>query len=98
MTEGAMPVFCGQEGEVCATPPGCMRHWEQRVRELLDEVDAARAIYEMASEQWKSEVAEAEERGARWALERHGNTFASKTLEQYAEEICDAARKAEGRL
>jgi hypothetical protein len=34
----------------------------------------------------------AEERGARWALERHGNPFASKTLEQYAEEICRDAR------
>jgi hypothetical protein len=35
----------------------------------------------------------AEERGAKWALERHGNPFASKTLEQYAEEICCDARR-----
>lgn len=34
----------------------------------------------------------AEERGARWALERHGNPFATKTLTQYAEEICKDAR------
>ena len=34
----------------------------------------------------------AEERGARWALERHGNPFATKTLAQYAEEICKDAR------
>jgi len=37
-------------------------------------------------------IREAEERGARWALERHGNPFASKTLEQYAAEICGDAR------
>lgn len=35
----------------------------------------------------------AEKRGAKWALERHGNPFASKTLEQYAEEICCDARR-----
>jgi|688.fasta_scaffold119612_5 hypothetical protein len=34
----------------------------------------------------------AEERGAKWALARHGNPFASKTLEQYAAEICRDAR------
>lgn len=34
----------------------------------------------------------AEERGARWALERHGNPFATKTLAQYAEDICRDAR------
>lgn len=36
----------------------------------------------------------AEERGARWALERHGNPFAAKTLAQYAEEICEDERRS----
>ena len=38
------------------------------------------------------EMLRAEERGAKWALARHGNPFASKTLEQYAAEICRDAR------
>jgi uncharacterized membrane protein len=37
-------------------------------------------------------ISQAEERGAKWAVERHGNPFASKTLEQYAAEICRDAR------
>jgi hypothetical protein len=28
---------CGQ-GVVCATPPGCQRHWAERARELVDRV------------------------------------------------------------
>jgi hypothetical protein len=28
---------CGQDG-VCATPPGCLRHWEERNRELAAEL------------------------------------------------------------
>lgn len=35
----------------------------------------------------------AEERGAKWALERQGNPFANKTLAQYAEEICEDERR-----
>jgi hypothetical protein len=34
---------CGQEG-VCATPPGCQRHWEERNRELVRERDEARDL------------------------------------------------------
>jgi hypothetical protein len=34
----------------------------------------------------------AEERGAKWALERHDNPFDSQTLDQYAQEICRYAR------
>jgi hypothetical protein len=40
----------------------------------------------------RPKIEAAEERGAAWALERHGNPFAGKTLEQYAEEICRDAR------
>jgi uncharacterized coiled-coil protein SlyX len=32
-----MPLDCGQDG-VCATPPGCMRHWEERNRELASKL------------------------------------------------------------
>lgn len=39
----------------------------------------------------------AEERGAQWALERHGNPFATKTLAQYAEDICRDARGSDDR-
>jgi len=35
----------------------------------------------------------AEVRGAKWALERHDNPFDSKTLDQYAQEICRYARE-----
>ena len=38
-------------------------------------------------------IQEAEERGARWALERHGHPFMEKTREEYAREICEDARK-----
>ena len=31
---------CGQDS-VCATPPGCARHWEERNRELIAERDEA---------------------------------------------------------
>lgn len=37
---------CGQE-TVCATPPGCMRHWEMRNRELLGELNSSRAKYDL---------------------------------------------------
>ena len=37
-----MPIDCRQDGP-CATPPGCMRHWADRVREVCAERDAARA-------------------------------------------------------
>jgi hypothetical protein len=33
---------CRQDG-VCATPPGCQRHWEERNRELLQEMQQLRA-------------------------------------------------------
>lgn len=34
---------CGQRG-VCRTPPGCARHWEERNRELVRELEEARAF------------------------------------------------------
>lgn len=34
---------CGQDGDVCAKPPGCARHWEARCRELAAERDTLRA-------------------------------------------------------
>jgi hypothetical protein len=34
-------IDCGQD-TVCATPPGCVRHWEERNRELVRERDTAR--------------------------------------------------------
>lgn len=37
----AMLFDCGQS-VVCATPPGCGRHWAERNRELVEERDAAR--------------------------------------------------------
>ncbi len=33
---------CGQRG-VCRTPPGCMRHWEERNRELVRENEVLRS-------------------------------------------------------
>lgn len=37
-----MPLDCGQGG-VCATPPGCMRHWEERNRELVARLESEQA-------------------------------------------------------
>jgi len=37
---------CEQEGPVCATPPGCYRHWEERNRELVAERAELRAEVE----------------------------------------------------
>jgi hypothetical protein len=38
-------------------------------------------------------ILEAEERGAMWAIERHGYPFTSLTREEYVKEICDSARR-----
>lgn len=38
---------CGQGG-ICATPPGCQRHWHERNRELVCERDEARTNFENA--------------------------------------------------
>jgi len=38
---------CGQSG-VCALPPGCARHWEERNRELVRKLDAWRTSVESA--------------------------------------------------
>lgn len=35
---------CGQDG-VCAESPGCLRHWAERVREVMAERDAAKATF-----------------------------------------------------
>lgn len=35
-------IDCGQD-VVCGSPPGCVRHWEERNRELVRERDEARA-------------------------------------------------------
>ena len=40
-------------------------------------------------------VNEAEERGALWVLQRHGHGLTEMTREEYAKEICQAARKNE---
>lgn len=45
---------CGQE-DVCATLPGCGRHWAQRNRELLTERDCARAALAKLVEMYESE-------------------------------------------
>jgi hypothetical protein len=37
-----------QQDDVCAVPPGCQRHWEERCRELMRERDEARS--ELATE------------------------------------------------
>jgi len=37
---------CGQDA-VCAVPPGCQRHWEERARELVRERDAAIAAHRL---------------------------------------------------
>ena len=41
----SLPLDCQQDGP-CATPPGCLRHWAERVREVLAERDDARAEVE----------------------------------------------------
>lgn len=38
---------CGQDG-VCAIAPGCIKHWEERNRELVRERDLAEAKIEAA--------------------------------------------------
>jgi hypothetical protein len=43
-------IDCGQAG-VCATPPGCQRHWAERNAELVRERDAAIAC----AEKWTTE-------------------------------------------
>ena len=34
----SLPLDCQQDGP-CATPPGCLRHWAERVREVLAECE-----------------------------------------------------------
>ena len=41
----SLPLDCQQDGP-CATPPGCLRHCAERVREVLAERDDARAEVE----------------------------------------------------
>ena len=50
-------------------------------------------LQENLADKVRPSIEAAEERGARGALERHGNPFAEKTLAQYAEEICRDARR-----
>jgi hypothetical protein len=38
--EALLAIDCGQD-VVCATPPGCLVHWEERCRELVRERDSA---------------------------------------------------------
>jgi hypothetical protein len=38
-------------------------------------------------------IAQAEERGAKWALEEHGHGLTSMTREEYAKHICESSRK-----
>jgi hypothetical protein len=38
-----VPINCGQDGVVCATPPGCPRHWYEMNRERVNELAAAQA-------------------------------------------------------
>lgn len=67
---------CGQDG-VCATPPGCARHWEERNRELATET--ARLREEVARLQRERDGARADlaeehrqhERAKAWAGELH---------------------------
>lgn len=40
---------CGQGG-VCAISPGCLRHWEERSRELVAEVAALKVALDEAAE------------------------------------------------
>jgi hypothetical protein len=42
--EALLAVDCGQD-TVCATPPGCVRHWEERNRELVRERDVAKSFF-----------------------------------------------------
>ena len=75
------------------------RHLKQEVESLRVEVEMLRGVGcreakldEPVSGPCGVCIRCAEERGARWALERHGNPFATKTLAQYAEDICRDAR------
>lgn len=41
--EETVPRDCGQH-RVCRTPPGCARHWEERNRELAEELENANGL------------------------------------------------------
>jgi hypothetical protein len=43
-------------------------------------------------------ISQAEERGARWALEEAGHGLFNQTRDDRARDICDAARKFEAKL
>ena len=43
LSAARLEVDCGQDGP-CAKAPGCARHWQERNRELVDELAAARAV------------------------------------------------------
>lgn len=62
---------CAQD-RVCATPPGCLRHWAERCRELVRERDAA-AVTERA-------------KVAAW-LRSHGAAYSGSLSAQFAEAI-----------
>lgn len=64
---------------------------------FLKERDAARAELELlrSMERASLVVKDAEERGARWALEEAGHGLFNQTREERARSICDAARASE---
>lgn len=63
------------------------------VDRLRNEVDAARVIYEMASESWEEREREAETRGARWALDIALDPSKWPVSKWTPEEVCRDARE-----
>ena len=85
--EGTWSVFAGQVVEE-----------RDALREKLRSLQYPRCYLPPGEERTEAlfalKILEAEERGARWALERHGHGLADMTREQYAREICEAARRS----
>lgn len=62
--KGATLLDCGQDG-VCATAPGCVRHWAERNREL---------VAERAAEDWQP-IATAPLDGSQVLFVAHGDVY-----------------------
>lgn len=58
---------------------------QQRVLQLEQKLSA---LYDR-------EIAAAEERGVRWALELNGHPFTTTTRDEYVKQICEDARKVD---
>jgi hypothetical protein len=90
--EAAAELDCGQ-GTVCARPPGCRRHWEERNRELVAQLENALDASKEGS--WMARALDAQrelERAQRETRMARSSANRMHDLLYEAEERCSKAR------